>query len=188
MPTANRLLRSIITSCYCSSYDGTLVIHTIKFVRPLDIDRPHPGCGKGPAFVTEPYPHDHGVGRRPGEEIHGPKVYGVRPGSPFLYRVPATATRPMTFEARGLPAGLQLDPNTGIITGRLAERGEHAVTIIARNSHGEAQRTLHILVGTSGQALQTHLGRTAKARSRYGAQCVPVRHGGRVGMGCPGRQ
>ena len=30
MPTANRLLRSTITSCYCSSYDGTLVIKYAK--------------------------------------------------------------------------------------------------------------------------------------------------------------
>ena len=35
----------------------------------------------------------------PEPRINGPRVYGVRPGSPFLYRVPATGVRPMTFRA-----------------------------------------------------------------------------------------
>jgi hypothetical protein len=29
--------------------------------------------------------------------INGPNVFGVRPGSPFLYTIPATGERPMTF-------------------------------------------------------------------------------------------
>ena len=52
--------------------------------------------------------------------INGPTVYGVRPGAPFLYRIPATGQRPMTFAAAGLPDGLTLDAQTGIITGAVA--------------------------------------------------------------------
>ena len=55
----------------------------------------------------------------PTPRINGPKIFGVRPGSPFLYSISATGTRPMTFSADGLPDGLQLDPATGHITGTL---------------------------------------------------------------------
>lgn len=79
--------------------------------------------------------------------INGPRVYGVRPGSPFLYRIPCTGARPLTFHASGLPAGLMLDARTGIITGRLTEAGEHSVTLSAENSHGHARRNFRIVVG-----------------------------------------
>lgn len=79
--------------------------------------------------------------------INGPRVYGVRPGSPFLYRIPATGVRPMTFRADKLPAGLALDSQTGIITGRLTEAGEHRVTLIAKNARGTAKREFRIVAG-----------------------------------------
>ena len=41
--------------------------------------------------------------------INGPTVFGVRPGSPVLYTIPATGERPVTFAVDGLPAGLVLD-------------------------------------------------------------------------------
>ena len=40
--------------------------------------------------------------------INGPKVFGVRPGHPFLFTIPATGERPMEFAADGLPAGLNV--------------------------------------------------------------------------------
>src|SRR5580658_5815184 len=49
--------------------------------------------------------------------INGPKVYGARPGHPFLYRIPCTGNRPVTFYAKNLPASLKLDRQTGIISG-----------------------------------------------------------------------
>jgi len=79
--------------------------------------------------------------------INGPNVYGVRPGSPFLYRIPATGERPMQFRAEGLPAGLSLDRDTGIITGKLAKPGSHRVTLFARNTVGEGKREFRIEAG-----------------------------------------
>lgn len=36
--------------------------------------------------------------------INGPKIFGVRPGSPFQYSIPATGDRPMKFsDRRDLP-------------------------------------------------------------------------------------
>ena len=49
--------------------------------------------------------------------VNGPRVYGARPNHPLLFIIPATGQRPMTFTAEGLPPGLVLDPQTGIITG-----------------------------------------------------------------------
>ena len=51
--------------------------------------------------------------------INGPKVYGARPGAEFLFRIPTTGERPMQWTAEGLPKGLKLNRNTGIITGKV---------------------------------------------------------------------
>ena len=79
--------------------------------------------------------------------INGPSVFGVRPGSPFLYRIPATGDRPMQFAVDGLPAGLKLDPATGQITGRLESKGEHEVTLHAKNLKGAAKKAFKIICG-----------------------------------------
>lgn len=79
--------------------------------------------------------------------VNGPGVFGVRPGSPFLYAIPATGQRPMTFAVDGLPAGLALDAATGRITGSVASAGEYAVTLRAKNALGEAAKKFRIVVG-----------------------------------------
>jgi len=87
---------------------------------------------------------------KPGPEPHinGPAVTGCRPGRPFLYRIPCTGTRPIAFEAEGLPASLRLDAGTGIIAGTAPEeRGEYAVTLKAKNGAGTDARPFRIVVG-----------------------------------------
>jgi alpha-galactosidase len=83
----------------------------------------------------------------PSPEIHGPKVFGVHPGSPFLYAIPATGDRPMTFSADKLPPTLQLDADTGQITGTIPQAGDYLVTFHAHNSRGDASRPFHIIAG-----------------------------------------
>ncbi len=83
----------------------------------------------------------------PAPRINGPTVYGVRPGHPFLYRIPAQGERPMTFTASGLPTTLRLDAQTGIVTGTNPERGKYLVTFTAQNSHGQNRRTFKIVSG-----------------------------------------
>ena len=83
----------------------------------------------------------------PEPRIVGARVVGVRPGSPFLFTVPATGVRPMRFAAKGLPEGLTLDAKTGRITGRLTKRREHTVTLAATNAEGTCRRRLRIVVG-----------------------------------------
>ncbi len=84
----------------------------------------------------------------PAPRINGPLVYGVRPGSPFLYRIPCTGERPIKFSAENLPAGLALDPASGIITGRISVAGTNSVMLMARNSRGMAKREFRIVVGS----------------------------------------
>jgi len=84
----------------------------------------------------------------PTPRINGAKVFGVRPGSPFLFRIAATGNRPMTFSADGLPAGLRLDSETGQITGKLEKAGEYKVMLHAKNALGQADRELRIVCGS----------------------------------------
>jgi alpha-galactosidase len=79
--------------------------------------------------------------------INGPGIFGVRPGAPFLYHIPATGERPLKFSAENLPAGLRLDPSKGDITGSIKKAGEHVAILHARNAKGENQKKLRIVVG-----------------------------------------
>jgi alpha-galactosidase len=79
--------------------------------------------------------------------INGPTVFGVRPGSPFLYTIPATGDRPMTFSVENLPNGLSLNSTNGQITGSLQTKGEYAVVFHAMNEKGETQKKFRIVVG-----------------------------------------
>jgi len=92
-------------------------------------------------FILTPKPS-------PKPSINGPRVYGARPGHPFLYRIPATGNRPMKFQALNLPASLSLDSQTGIITGSTpSQRGDYQVTFVAENKLGKDSRPFKIVVG-----------------------------------------
>ena len=80
-------------------------------------------------------------------KINGAKVYGQRPGKPFLYSIAATGERPMVFNALDLPKELKIEQKTGIISGKVNEPGDYKVTLIARNLIGEAKSILKISIG-----------------------------------------
>lgn len=84
----------------------------------------------------------------PAPQINGPRLFGVRPGHPFLYRIPCTGTRPLAFTVDGLPSGLDVDPATGIIRGSAPqEPGTYSVTLRAQNALGSAAKEFSIVVG-----------------------------------------
>lgn len=89
--------------------------------------------------------------------INGARVFGVRPGHPLLFTIPATGTRPLEYAAEGLPEGLRLDPRSGQITGSIANRGRYAVTFRVKNPLGEAARKFTIVCGNT-IALTPHMG------------------------------
>jgi alpha-galactosidase len=94
-----------------------------------------------PIILTPPAPRE--------PRINGPAIFGVRPGSPFIYRIPTSGDRPMHFSSKGLPAGLKLDAEKGIVTGVISSREEktYEVTWIAENSQGRDESRFRIAVG-----------------------------------------
>ncbi len=96
---------------------------------------------------------------RPGPEprINGTRIFGVRPGSPFLFKIPVTGIKPVKYEVLNLPAGLTCNPETGMIEGVLDAPGEFLTTIRATNSVGSAEREFKIVCGDK-LALTPHMG------------------------------
>jgi hypothetical protein len=95
---------------------------------------------EGTPYILTPY-------QSPRPKINGPDVYGERPGNPFLYKIPATGSKPLTFKVDSLPAGLKLDPATGIITGVIAQKGNYPIIITVSNGRGITHKKFTIKIG-----------------------------------------
>ena len=80
-------------------------------------------------------------------KINSAKAFGVRPGSPFLYKIAATGAKPLQYAVENLPKGLKLNAGTGIITGALTDKGEYQVILKVKNAKGSAEKKLTIKVG-----------------------------------------
>lgn len=118
---------------------------TVNGARPSIFPRP-----QELAVVLTPKPP-------PSPRINGARIFGVRPGHPFLFTIPATGDRPIRLSADKLPKGLRLDPETGQITGRLDKAGEFDVVLQASNQLGTANRQFKIVCGDT-LALTPHMG------------------------------
>jgi alpha-galactosidase len=105
----------------------------VSGVKPRTIDAP----SEKEYILTPPAP--------PTPRINGAKIFGVRPGSPFFFTIPATGQRPMTFAVESLPAGLSVNPQTGYISGVLDTPGRYEVLFQARNALGTAERKFTIV-------------------------------------------
>ncbi|MDD2813728.1 MAG: NPCBM/NEW2 domain-containing protein [Bacteroidales bacterium] len=93
----------------------------------------------------------------PKPRINGTRVWGVRPGNPVLFKIAATGDRPMSYEVKNLPDGLEVDSSTGIITGAVAEPGEYRMKFSVSNSLATAERDFKLVVGNT-LALTPHMG------------------------------
>ncbi len=98
------------------------------------------------------------MGTAPEPAIHAPRITGATPGRPFLFRIPATGAGPLRFEAANLPAGLVLDPQTGIIRGSLREPGTTVVDVTVSGPRGVASSQLTIVGGRHKLALTPPMG------------------------------
>jgi hypothetical protein len=79
--------------------------------------------------------------------LGGARIIGVYPNTPLIYALSVSGERPVSFAAKKLPAGLKLDPPSGVISGSLKKAGEYKFIARAKNSAGEAQAEIRIIVG-----------------------------------------
>lgn len=78
---------------------------------------------------------------------NGPAVFGVRPGSPVIFRLAFSGEKPMKFEVEGLPEGVVLDADKGVLSGSVARRGDYPLVLKATNAKGSAQAEFTLRVG-----------------------------------------
>jgi alpha-galactosidase len=90
--------------------------------------------------------------------LNYPRITGASPGKPFLFTIPASGEEPLAFAARNLPAGLALDPGTGVITGALDRPGRTNVEITVSNARGKVTGTVVIVGGDDALALTPPMG------------------------------
>jgi len=105
------------------------------------------GRSRKQVSLTEGTPYILTPAAGPMPKINGPEITGVSPGAPFLYKIPATGERPLTYEAAGLPSTLQLDKQTGIIRGSLPKKAEVKLRLTVRNKSGVAVKSFTIHCG-----------------------------------------
>ena len=67
----------------------------------------NPPTGEGYYILTPKVPES--------PRINGASLFGVHPGSPFIYTVAVTGEQPMTIKVEGLPEGLSFDPSNNLI-------------------------------------------------------------------------
>jgi alpha-galactosidase len=86
------------------------------------VDYPKTIPNDGEKYLLTPLPS-------PLPKINSPKIFGAKPGNPFMYFIAATGEKPMVFKALHLPDGLKLDSLTGHITGTVHKKGVLKQTI-----------------------------------------------------------
>ena len=108
-------------------------------------------------------------------KINGARVTGATPGRPFMFQIPATGQAPLTYSAKGLPAGLSLDAQTGIISGALQNAGTTVVKLSVKGPRGTDARNLAIVGGQYKLALTPPMGWNSWNIYRCGVDEAKVR-------------
>lgn len=90
--------------------------------------------------------------------LNYPRITGATPGRPFMFLIPATGDGPLTFTAKNLPAGVHLDPASGLITGSLETSGRTVVDVTVAGPKGRTTGQITIVGGEHMLALTPPLG------------------------------
>ena len=80
---------------------------------------------------------------------NGTSVYGVRPGSPVIFKLAFSGNKPMTYSVQNLPEGLDLDTQRGVLHGHITQKGDYTMTLIAENNKGKAEAPFTLKVGNT---------------------------------------
>ena len=108
-----------------------------------------------------------GAGGAP-PSITSPLASSATVGIAYSYQITATNS-PTGFNAAGLPAGLSVNTNTGLISGTPAASGSYNVQISATNSYGTGSAALVLAVSaadTTAPSIPTGLSATAVSSSQ----------------------
>jgi hypothetical protein len=106
-----------------------------------------PDCSNSEKVFYDILPYILTPETSPLPRINGAKVVGVRPGKPFLFKVPVTGEKPLKIRVSNLPAGLSFDSRKGIIYGKVETKGDYELQITAENSKGKISEVLRVVVG-----------------------------------------
>ncbi len=90
--------------------------------------------------------------------IHYPRVVGASPRRSVVFRIPATGLTPLLFSSADLPAALQLDAKTGIVTGQMVKEGGTTAHITVQSPAGRAEAALTFVCGASALARTPPMG------------------------------
>ncbi len=89
---------------------------------------------------------------------NGPAVFGVRPGSPVIFRLAFSGDKPMKYEVEGLPEGVSVNPDNGVLSGSVAKKGEYPLSLKATNAKGSTTASFTLVVGEDKIALTPPMG------------------------------
>ncbi len=92
-----------------------------------------------PYILTPPAPAE--------PRYNGPLVFGVRPGSPVIFRLAFSGDKPMKYAVEGLPEGVVLDPEKGVLSGSCSQAGDYPLVFTATNDKGSAKACFTLKVG-----------------------------------------
>ena len=90
--------------------------------------------------------------------FNGAPLFGVRPGSPVIYRFPVSGERPMKFTCANLPEGLKLSEADGVLSGSIDHECDLTFTVTATNAKGSASQEFTLRVGPRMMALTPPMG------------------------------
>ena len=94
----------------------------------------------------------------PTPRFNGAPLFGVRPGSPVIYRFPVSGERPMKFTCANLPEGLKLSEADGVLSGSIDHECDLTFTVTATNAKGSASQEFTLRVGPRMMALTPPMG------------------------------
>ncbi len=89
--------------------------------------------------------------------FNGPDITGGSPNKPFLYKIPVSGKKPMTFTIKGLPKGLTMDKD-GVIRGSSSKSGKYKLVVTAANEHGKASKKITLVLRKDALALTPPMG------------------------------
>jgi hypothetical protein len=79
--------------------------------------------------------------------LRPPFVVGSRPTTPLVFAIPATGQAPLNFTATGMPAGLTLAADTGIISGTTPAAGSYPIVVTLKSGDSTATATYTLTAG-----------------------------------------